>query len=820
MLAKAPALPDHLAISENIMRELIRETQYAARALWRHRAFTTAVTLTLSIGFGATVAVVSVYRAAVLHPLPVPEPQRLVFLHRFETRRGYYSSVSSPAFADYRARIADQVDLAAYQNGSVTLDRRGRLTAAFVSDGYFRIAAVALVRGRTFNTGDRFGAAIISDRLWAESFGRDESAIGRTVSIQNRPATIVGVMPGSFAGFDRDARADLWLPLESDVTFEESTHQRGRDWLEVVGRLRAGVSRDTAEAALRTAGTTMATEYAETDANWRLLLSPGAQGNIYPDDLEKTKRVFLLISAAVALLLLVTFGTAANLTIARIHSRTRELHIRLAIGAARRHLLRLVAIEHGLVAVGAAVGGTLLAVWIPSLLGSYALPGSLRVAELPMRVDAAHAAVTVVLVLSAGLALTLLTVPSWWKHGRTLRSDGGRSTQRLLVRRALVSVQVGISLILLFGGGLLIKALLSQIQLDAAFRSRQILMATVDLPPRLRDAPAEGRKIYQSIQARIAGSGDVMSSAWSFTVPYGSLRMQRSLTPLAASGGELTRSFNSNVVGADYFRTLNVPILRGRAFTEADREGAGRVAIVTESLAKRYWPGRDPIGQRLAGRPAGAEWTVVGVAPDGLHYDIRNLRARQREYVYFPLSQAYETSMTLLVASATDPIALSDRLRQIVEQEAPGVEPEITTSRRHVDAALSQEWLAVEIAGAIAAIAITLASLGLYGIVRYTVGQRTREIGIRIALGATPRAVVGLAVQDAAFTLVPGIVLGFAAAVPLVAAIRPLLHDVRPLDASVLAAAIAITAACVAAALWMPARDAARIEPAEALRAE
>lgn len=810
------------------MTGITADVRFAMRALWRHRGFTIAVVLTLAVGVGVTSAVFQVYRAALLRPLAVSEPDRLVFLHRFETGRGYYSSASYPAFIDYRARAADLVDFAAYTTGSVSVEHRGtrRLPAAMVSAEYFHIAGVSPLRGRVFGAGDDAHAAVISEKLWLDSFDRDESVIGRTVAVAGRAATIVGVLPASFGGFDRETPVDVWVPLETEETFQESVVQRGRDWLEMPGRLRPAVSREQADAALRTIGASLATERPDTDANWRLVLSPGAQGNIYPHVRGKMVYLLSVMSAAALLLLLVTCGTAANLGIARVQSRSRELRVRLAIGAGRRHLLRLLAIEHALVAAGAAAAGALLATWIPDIFAAYTLPGAVKVSELSLRFDAAQAGFTAALLVTLVFALTALTAPGWWRTRRIAAPGAERAPERLLVRRTLVAAQVAMSLALLFGGGLLFKTLRSQMSLDATFRSQRLLMATMALPAARPGTPAPGSDMFRSIRDHVAATEGVAAASWSFTVPYGARRMQTSMTPDGTPDGE-PRAFDANVVDVDYFRTVGIPILRGRAFTEADRQGAERVIIVTESLAARYWPGRDPLRRRIAGRSRAASWTIVGVVPDDLHYDIRTLRGGQREYVFFPLAQMYQDavamfghSMTLLVATEGDPLAVADRVRTILAAEAPRAEPAITTARRHVDATLSQEWLAATAATAIAALALVLAIVGLYGIVRYTVTQRTREIGIRVALGATPRAIVRLALGDAAWTLVPGTAAGLAALVPVALTIRPLLHNVRPFDAAVLAASIALTAACALAAVWIPARAAGRIDPADALRLE
>ncbi len=814
-------------IAEAVIPGTLADARFALRTLWRHRTFAIAVVLTLATGFGATSAVFAVYRAALLRPLTVPEPDRLVFVHRYETRRAYYSSTSYPAFLEYRARAADVVAFAAYTTGSAPLDLGGvrRVAAVMVSDGYFGIAGVAPLRGRLLRAGDQRDEAVISERLWTDTFDRDESVVGRSLMISGRATTVVGVLPASFTGFNREMRGDLWLPLETVASFAESVNEWGRDWLEVVGRLRPGVSRERAESALRAIGVSLAARGADTEADWRLVLSGGARGNVYPDDREQTVKLLRLLGAVALLLLLVTCGTAANLSIARLQSRGRELRTRLAIGADRGHLLRLLAIEHALLAGAAAATGSLFAVWIPAFFASYALPGAVRLSDLPVRFDAAQAGFAGGLLLLLAAVLTAFTTPTWWSRRGVLLPEGNRASRRLVIRRTLVTAQVAMSLALLCCGGLLFKALRSQIDLDAAFRAQRVLMARLDLPHAGSATPVIGGDVFRSVRERVAGTDGVTSASWSFIVPYGGRRMRTSLAPRNASQAEPPPGFDANVVDVGYFRTVNVPILRGRAFTEADREGAERVVIVTEALAARYWPGRDPLGQRVAGR-TGAVWTIVGVVPDDLHYDIRTLRGGQREHVFFPLAQNYRDvlpmldSLTLLVSTSGDPLALAGPVRTILRAEMPQAEPAMTTARRHVDAALSQEWLAASTAGAMAGLALALAAIGLYGIVRYTVAQRTREIAIRLALGAAPRAVVALAFGDAALTLVPGTALGLAIAWPFARAIRPLLHDVRPFDGAVLALAVTLTAACALLAVWLPARAAARIEPADALRLE
>ncbi len=261
------------------MSGTIADARFAVRTLWRHRTFAIAIVLTLATGFGATSAVFAVYRAALLQPLAVREPDRLVFVHRYEARRGYWSSTSYPAFLEYRARAAGSVRFATYTTGSARLEygaARRRLPSVMVSDGYFAVAGVAPLRGRLLGAGEPSDSAVIGERLWTDAFGRDESVVGRRVQVSGRAATIVGVVPASFTGFD--CGADLWLPLETEATFRESVDYWGRDWLEVVGRLRPGVTRERAERTIQAIGVALAASHPDTQADWRLALSAGAGG--------------------------------------------------------------------------------------------------------------------------------------------------------------------------------------------------------------------------------------------------------------------------------------------------------------------------------------------------------------------------------------------------------------------------------------------------------------------------------------------------------------------------------------------------------------
>ncbi len=535
-------------------------------------------------------------------------------------------------------------------------------------------------------------------------------------------------------------------------------------------------------------------------------------------------KLLRLVGAVALLLLLVTCGTAANLSIARLQSRERELRTRLAIGAGRGRLLRLLLLEHTILAGAAAAAGGLLAFWIPAFFSAYTLPGAVRLSDLPVGFDAAQAAFAGALLLLLATALTVFTIPTWWRRGMLL-AERDRATRPLVIRRTLVAAQVAMSLALLFCGGLLFKSLRSQIDLDAAFRNERVLMANLSLPRGEGASSPIDASVFRSIRERLMGTDGVVSASWSFIVPYGARRMQTTLIPRDASDLQPPPGLDANIVDVGYFRTVNVPIVRGRAFTDADRDSAEPVVIVTEALAARYWPGREPLGQRLAGR-TGVVWTIVGVVPDNLHYDIRALRGGRREHVFFPLAQSYRAFLPVL--------ELDDAARQHQRRSPRACRPGTDDARRagaagggcHHDGSPSGGRRAV--AGMARGLDGRRDGRSRAGARRdravrnrpvYRRAAHPRDRDPPCARRGSPRrrpACAGRHGTDAGAGCRPG-------AGPCLAvrpSIGPLLHGVRPFDLTVLTLSLALTAGCAFVAVWLPARAAARIEPADALRLE
>jgi predicted permease len=818
------------------MDSVRQDLLHALRLLRKSPGFTAVAVACLAIGIGANTTIFTVLNGILLRPLPVAAPREAVAVFTSDFSGSRYGASSFPDYEDFRRRADALSGLVLYSPAPVALTTKGgveRLFAELATANYFDVVGRPPALGRGFSTGeDRPGAApvaVIGHGLWLRLFGGDPGVLGRAVVLGGHPFEIVGVAPAGFDGLTRGLAVDLWLPVGAKERLEPGTGDlsgRGsRSWL-LLGRLRPGATLDQAQAQLDVVAADLFRAYPDP---WRRLegggravtVVPEWRARIHPALLGPVLGFLALLLVVVALVLLIACANLASLLLARAASRTREISVRTALGASRARLLRQLLTESVLLSLAGGAAGLLLAFWGSGLLA--ALPPPLPV---PVRLDLAPDSTVLGFTLTLSLVTGLLfglapalaasrgDVVGALKEGALSTSSSPRVSR---VRGALVVGQVAVSLFLLVGSGLFLRSLGHARALDLGFDPAGLSLLSVDLELGGYDA-AGGRAMYTRILERARRLPSVESATLTRHLPLGlgHSRRRATIDGYVPRPGEDMEVATSSV-GSDYFRTLRVPIVRGRALAEGDGEAAPRVIVVNEAFVRRYWPGQDPIGRRFwFGDPSGPPFQVVGVARDGKYFTLGEV---PRPFVFTSIQQWYGGSATLLVRGGpgTSLEALRRELLSL-DPNLPVFDPK--SMEQHLGLALLPASLAATLLGGFGGLALLLAGLGLYGLMAYVVSQRRREVGIRMALGADGGRVVRLVVSQGMRLAAVGMAAGLGTAAALAPAVGSLLYGIGPGDTVSFLSATALLGAVALLACYVPARRATRVDPAIVLRCE
>jgi predicted permease len=807
------------------MESLLHDLRYAVRTLLRTPGWTSMALLTLALGTGANAAVFSFVDALLFKGAPGVHPQRpLVAVYTSDFSSGPYGGSSYPDYLSFKTGISAFRALTAFDDSAQRTLRVGddlqRVRVARVSGEYFDTLGVRPALGRPLTTADTEPsappAAIIGNALWRRAFGSDPAAVGTTLRLEGRAFTIAGVAPPRFTGIDAGHPIEVWTPLTP--AGETGRENRG---LAILGQLRDGVSMAEAQAQLAALAGRLAAEYPASNLGTLerpkeprpFTVLPATR--IVPEQRAQVAMVAAVLMGGVGLVLLLACANVASLLLSRTTTRAREIAVRRALGASGRRLLRQLLTETAVLAFASTGLAMIFAAWTADVLPSFFPPEQAAALDVSpgWRVAAFALALSGVAALLVGIlpALRAIRPPL----AASLRGAAGDITERTASRSRTVLVvsQVAIACVLLVAAALLAQSVSNQLHADFGFSTRRALLATVDVPAAL--GVAQGREFYERAGARVAALPGVESVAWTRTLPLsGSPR--RGFRPdgyVEREGEDLELYYN--VVSPEYFKTLGMAVTAGRGFTSADAGGtadATQVAIVNEILAKRFFGG-NAVGRRLTDS-GGTVLEIVGVARPG---KFRTVGEDAPPIVYYPLGQLYSARMSMVVRAAV-PERLADALRREV-RAASGDVPvfRVVTLQAHVEEALSAERLSASLVSACGVLSALLAVVGLYGAVAYLVARRTREIGVRVALGAQPRHVVALVVRHGLGLAIAGIGIGLVLAVGFASLLRSMLYGVSP--ASPLThSAVAITLTVVAAiAAYVPARRAVRIDPARAL---
>jgi predicted permease len=808
---------------------ITHDLRYGWRMMLRKPGFTAAAVLTLGLGIGVNVTMFSWLDATMRRQLNrVSDPDRFVALNN-TTRTRSDISLSYLDFVDYRNRRPDSVDdLVAFALVPMSMRTDGdpvRVFGDLVSGNYFGVLGVRAALGRTFaadedRTPNANPVIVISHNFWQRRFGADPSIVGRAVTLNGHQFTVIGVAPPGFHGTEPYLDLDLWAPMmmQAWVYNGDRLAQRGNHWLEAMAKLKPGITMARAQADLDVLARDLSTAYADgkgfglkLSELWR---APNAGG-------AAVAGVMGVQLGVAAIVLLIACANVANLLLARAASRQRETAVRLTLGASRGRVVRQLLTESTLLAFAGGLAGTAFAYWAADVIKWFIPP-----APLPIQINPTIGRP----VLVFAVALTSLSVlffgliPAWQGASSSvvtaLKESAAAVTaspRRARLRQMLVVTQVALSLILLVSAGLFARSLQHAQAADLGFSTRNGLLASVDLLQAGYDA-VRGRAFFETLQARVRELPGVESATLTHRMPLGfggtsdfGAKVD-GYTP--APNEEITLYYSR--VGSDYLKTMGIALVRGRDFTDRDTADRGDVAIVNETVARRYFAGRDAVGGRV--RIGERTIEIVGIARDGKY---SNLAEPPRPFIYLPVQQWFRPDAVLTVKTAGNPTAIVPAVRDVLRSIDPSIPLfDIRTIEDHLTIALFVQRLVASLLGAFGLLALVLATVGLYGVIAGIVSQRTPEIGMRVALGASHRDIVALILRQGLGMTGLGVVIGLAGAIALTRVFKSLLVGVSTTDAISFIGTTLLLVVVTLLATYLPARRAASVDPLAALRYE
>ncbi len=824
----------------NVFADSWHDLRYGVRLLLKSPGFTLAATLSLALGIGANTTIFTVVKALFLNPLPVRDADSLVAIFTTDERnkgQGFdLMPISKPNYQDLR----DQTDVFSAVAGfsftrlSVSSGSGDpeQVQGFVVSGNYFDVLGVKAAHGRTFlaeedGVAGAHPVAVISDRLWQSRFGGDRSLIGRTIKLNNLDFNVIGVAPQGFRGIFTLFGADIWVPqamyqqVVSGFVRENWDDRRALIFFSFA-RLKTGLGVQEAKAALNTIGTQLAQAFPRENDQRNFTAAPLAQAALNPNQQEAFVAAGAAMMGVVALVLLIACGNVANLLLARAAGRERELAVRISLGASRWRLLRQLLTESALLALMAGSLGVLLAHWGRKTLWAMR-PAFMEQAVLDLSLDVRVLLFTLGLSVLTGIIFGLApalhasraSLVLALKDRTSIRSPGSRWFS---LRNALVMGQVALSLVALVGAGLFLRSLQQALRIDPGFETQKMMLLSFDVSGEGMDM-ARGQEFYKQVVERVRELPMVSAASIASTPLMGDF-LARTVFPEGADtddprGGKLT---NLNQVDPSFFDATGIPIARGRAFTEADREDAPMVAVVNQTMAGRVWPGQDAVGQRF--RVFGETWIieVVGIARDAKYVTLGEAAA---SHFYLPMRQHFSPGATLHVRTPGDPASALGAVRQQVRALAPNMPlVGVQTIGAVLDQVLWAPRMAAGLLGVFGALALLLAALGIHGVMSYSVAQRTQEVGIRMALGAKAGDVLRLVMAQGLGVIASGAVVGAFAAYFATRGLASLLFGVGTADPMAFGGTVALLLLAGGIACYMPARRATRVDPLAALHCE
>ena len=813
------------------MFTLVSDVRYAVRSLLKNRGLTAAAVLSLGLGIGANTTMFAWVQAVLFRPIPVAADPGTIRIAAMENREGQSRSWSYPNYQDFRDR-ATQMAVVAQDDQTLSIavdDTAERAWGALVSGNYFEVMGVHAAAGRLFTPQDDVApgghpVAVISYAYWQWRFSGDPAIVNKQVLINNVPITIVGVAPEGFIGSFLGVASSAWVPMamQREMMGGDRMGQRGNGWMQSLVRLEPGVSDDQAQAEATSIMAQLEQEFPQFNDGRRLRIvqtweAPfGAATVLTP--------VLGVLSVLVALVLVIACANVANLLLSRAVSRRREVAVRLSLGASRFRLIRQLLTESLLLAGLAGAAGAVMAYWTMDLLMAFVPPVDMPI-DLGLRMDGMTLlfalAVSTVTGIVFGLVPALQASSPQTVHA--LKEEGrgasvGRATGHL--RNTLVVSQVAVCLVLLVGAVLFLRSFIAAQAISPGFDPDRLVTASMDMFPsgytgeRHRDFQRRALEAVRSLPG-------VRSAAFGSRIPLG---FGGNNSTSVAIDGYVPREneevvINYSTVGAGYFETMAIPVRQGREYSEVDTAESPRVLVINEAMARRYWPQGNALGGRVRMGPNA--WQVVGITADAKYNSINE---RPLPQLFLPMARSEVSTLRLFVRTIGDPSPMVAEVRNAIRALDPALPIyDARTINEHMQVAVFAQRMAANLLGAMGVLALLLAAIGLYGVMAYAVSQRTQELGIRLALGASPRSLLNMIVwQGMRLTLV-GLAIGLALALGAfgsIGAVRTLLPGISPMDPITFVVVPLALALVAFLATWFPGRRAGRVDPMVALRVD
>jgi len=813
-----------------IMETFWQDLRYSLRTLFKRPGFAFVVVTTLALGIGANATIFTWIKAVLLASLPgIEQPEKLVEIWG-ATRNNSALSSSYVDYLDYRDQNKVLSGLIAHQVLPLNLGRSEkpeRVWGAIVSGNYFDVLGVKALIGRTFlpeedRTPNTHPVVVIGYGLWERRFVTDPNVLGRTITLNEHDFTVIGVAPKNFASPFAGLALDVWTPvMMKDYVARPhfSLTDRGSRWLMVMGRLKPGATVPQAQANIGAIASHLEQEYPQTNEQMGVAVYSVLQS---PFSLKQDMRPALaILMAAVGVVLLIACANVANLLLARATSQRKEIALRLTLGGSRGRLVRQMLTESFVLASLGATMGLAIAFWTARSLAAFLPPYANR-ATFDTRPDAVVFAftlgLTVITTLLFGLAPTLHAskqdlVTAMKDNTATV----GRGPRKVSLRHALVITQVALSMVALISAGLFVRSLREAYRADPGFDSHGVLLASFD-PFLSGYDESRGREFYRRLVERVRTVTGIKSATLARRLPLtdGGIAFANVAIDGYAPAKDEDMRLNYETVGPQYFQTMRIPFVHGRDFDERDQDGAPGVVIINETMARRYWPGGDALGRRIK---LTKDWLeIVGIAKDVKY---RSLREAPQPFLYLPLLQDYRSNMILVARTVIEP----EKMFQPVRAEVAALDSEIPifdfkTFEEHVGISLYLQRMAATLLSIFGLLALSLAAIGLYGVMAYSVGQRTRELGIRVSVGAERHDIFRLILGQGLAISVVGLLAGLVAALVLTRLTAKLLYGISATD-PVTFIVIALLLLCVTLlACYFPARRATKVDPMIALRVE
>jgi predicted permease len=825
----------------------MNDLKFAFRQLAKSPGFTIVAVLTLALGIGVNTAIFTMFNALALRPIPVKDPASLVSVYDCDVEHpDTWNPFSYPAYTDYRDLNSVFAGLAGYVGTSVSLDAlpgedsesklnlaggAAQLRALLVTGNYFGVLGGRTILGRMFSpeecqTPGAPAVVVLSHRFWQRRCGSDTSLVGKMLTLHGHSFTVIGIAAAEFVGNQLDA-PDLWVPLMMQQEVMPGTgglDERDSYFLQVIGRLKPGVSRANAQAGMDVLAHQLAAAHPESNRSTKVRLT---RPSLVPAEARKQiMPIATLVLSVVSLLMLIACTNVANLLLARVASRQREFAVRLAIGASRARVLRQLVTESTVLGLLGGFTGLILGSWITRVLVLMIHEPDLGVLALNFAPDVRVAgyalglslACVLVIGLVPALQVTRLTLSSALKKGANVP---GLKMRQPALRNLLVIVQLSVCLVLLICAGLLVRGLQKAQATDPGFDMKHVLVVHEDLQsPGYNSSRIAA--FYDRITERLRTIPGVQAVSLCETVPLGD---NTSATGVQLEGRDAPQKEHQLVVGMNrvsptFFETLKVPLLEGRSFTEQDCRGSARVAIVNEVLAKRLWPGLDPVGRRYRGSDTDPWTEVVGIARDTRS---SALYEANEPYVYVPYSPLLDTncsSLEILVRTQQDPKQAMGAVRAVSQALDPNLRPSIKVLEQNREAWIAPSKVGALLSSVLGFLGLLLTSLGLYGVISFVVGQRTHEIGVRIALGASRSQILQLVLRQGLLLVSAGLGIGLTGALALSHVMGKFLFGLSPLDPVAFGGVSFLLVAIAMLTCYWPARRATKVDPLAALRYE